>query len=51
MTAEELQAKIHECAGRVVTTASANLLLESIRELEAAPDLGSLTDLPRGEAS
>jgi len=51
MTADELQAKFHECAGRVVSKASANLLLESIRELEAAPDLGSLTALLRGETS
>ena len=51
MTSDELRAKFHECADRVITPASADLLLDAIGSLDAAPDLQRLTGLLRGEAA
>ena len=51
MTSDELRGKFHECAGRAMTPASADLLLDAIGGLETAPDLQRLTGLLRGEAA
>ncbi len=51
MTTDELRDKFHECAGRAITPASADLLADAIDGLDSAPDLQRLTGLLRGEAA
>ena len=51
MTTDELRAKFYECAGRAITPASADLLIDAIHRLDDAGDLGPLTELLRGPAA